>query len=192
MQIYNTRIPPPIRQGYIKIPIGSKHDSVIGSAALSNLSSPVLLSFPAIPQLQLHENKSAVLQRRKGGKLNWIECNSVHRAGNESIMLRNGFGRTECTPWVRGSFCLSGPSCLCILQQANQEAQCSPLCSRCLFLWCLPFTALQNISCLFVRSSNRSAWIHISVDSRVSFSSLSNVFTDYSWAYSQAHQATYW
>lgn len=55
------------------------------------LPSLFLLSLPTTLQLQLHANESPVLQRRKGGKPNWIECNSVHKAGNESIMLRNGF-----------------------------------------------------------------------------------------------------
>lgn len=74
--------------------------------ALSNLFFSVLLSLPTTIQLQLHANKSPVLQRRKGGKPNWIECNSVRQAGNESIMLRNGFWRAECPTWVRGVFCL--------------------------------------------------------------------------------------
>lgn len=63
-------------------------------------------------QLQLHANKRPVLWKRKGGKPNWIECNSVHQPGNESIMLRNGFRRTEYPPRVRVFFCLEHKLCV--------------------------------------------------------------------------------
>lgn len=76
-------------------------------------------------QLQPHANKPPVLQRRKGGKPNWIECNSVHQAGNESIMLRNDF-QTGLSAHLSGKRSLPftaqpGPAYLCISRQVNQE-----------------------------------------------------------------------
>lgn len=136
--------------------IGSKkiHDSVSGFVALSNLF-PLVLSPSTILHLQLHANKSPVLQRRKGGKPNWIECNSVHQAGNESIMLRNGFRRTECPPWVRGFFCLQhnlGLPTYVFYDRLikNNSTQCFiPDISSC----DVHHAALQKMSCLFAFSS---------------------------------------
>lgn len=42
---------------------------------------------------------------RNGWRPNWIECNSVHLAGTESMGLRNGFQTTQCPPLVRGFSC---------------------------------------------------------------------------------------
>ena len=157
---FKTVIPPPIWQGYIKVQIGSGHDSVIGSVALSNIPSSVL---PPLPLLYLNCNFMKISLLSCGGEKvgNQIGSNVIQFAerGNESIMLRNVFGRTECTPWLRGSFCLSGPSCLCILQRANQEPQSPLLYSRHLLLRCSPRSTSENVLSACILKCNRSVWM---------------------------------
>lgn len=107
-------------------------------------------------QLQLHANRSPVLQRRKGGTPNWMDWNSVHQAGNESIMLRNSFWGTERSHWVRGVFCLQR---VCILRRVNQESQHSVLPSWHLLLWCSPRSTSQNIPLVSSLKCDRLAWM---------------------------------
>lgn len=121
-------------------------------------------------QLQLHANKSPVLQRRKGGTPNWIDCKSVHQAGSESIMQRNDFWKTECPHWVRGAFCLQqpGPALFAFYDKLITKhcAQCSIADIVSCDVHC---AALQNISRLFAFSSAIGwlecffHWLHICV-----------------------------
>lgn len=146
---------------------------------LFNLSSLDHLSQATVLPLQLHANQAPVLQRRKGGKPNWIECNSVHRAGNESIMLRNGFRRTECPPWVRGFFCLQhnlGLHAYVFYDRLIKNPSTFYFTAD-ISSWDAGCAALQKMSCLFDSVKGRLEWsFHW-----FAFSSC-NVFTENSWA----------
>lgn len=99
--------------------------SALWSRLTSSLVSP--LSLTTI-QLLLRANKYSVLQRRGGGKWNWIDCNSVHQAENEWIMLRNGFWEAEGPPWARPLLCLRplGPFCTCVFYDRLIKNHTSP------------------------------------------------------------------
>lgn len=127
----------------------------------TSLSSCSSVSLPTAIQLQLHANKSLVLQRRKGGTPNWIDCKSVHQAGSESIMQRNGFWETECPHWVRGAFCLQQPrpACVCILRQVNHESQNPVLHRWHLFLWCSLRSTSENLPLVCILECDRMAWM---------------------------------